>query len=395
MDRIKFIFKNHGLPMELSVLPHVESSFQVNAYSSAGAAGIWQFTRGTGRLFMKVGYDVDERRDPILSTTAAAKLLKKNFRELKSWPLAITAYNHGLRGMMRGKKRFGPQLVDIINGYRSRTFGFASQNFYAEFLAALHVVKNKEKYFPNLNIASPKRIQSVRFDKFIDIVTVMDRFGMSRGEVALHNPALRRPVISGQKRIPRGFVFQAPHDWSRNLEAKYKTIPASYKHERQIRSKWYTVHRGDTLSAIALRFRTSVTKLKRMNNIRSRNRIYVGQVLRLPQNRRGSSIVLADYKSRTRYLGKVETVQYRVRRNDNLSKIAGRFNTNPLDLAVLNRISDPDMLYPGQNLNIPKAIKKARISPSVRTPEKKKENFIFQCQIWMYFVIFLCLLKLI
>ncbi|NIQ03841.1 MAG: transglycosylase SLT domain-containing protein, partial [Nitrospinaceae bacterium] len=72
---------------ELGVLPHVESSFQVGAYSSAGAAGIWQFTRGTGRLFMRVRYDVDERRDPILSTYAAAKLLKKNFEDLNDWPL--------------------------------------------------------------------------------------------------------------------------------------------------------------------------------------------------------------------------------------------------------------------------------------------------------------------
>ena len=102
-DRINQIFSKAKLPLELTVLPHVESSFQVNAYSSAGAAGIWQFTRGTGRLFMNIGYDVDERRDPILSTIAAAKLLKLNFKALQSWPLAITAYNHGTQGMKNAK----------------------------------------------------------------------------------------------------------------------------------------------------------------------------------------------------------------------------------------------------------------------------------------------------
>ena len=149
---IKKIFEKFSLPEELSVLPHVESSFQISAYSSAGAAGIWQFTRGTGRLFMHVGYDVDERRDPILATYGAAKLLKKNFKSVGSWPLAITAYNHGLQGMKRAKKRVGNDIVKIIGKYKSRTFGFASQNFYAEFLAALHVVKNQNKYFPNLAI---------------------------------------------------------------------------------------------------------------------------------------------------------------------------------------------------------------------------------------------------
>ena len=110
ISEILKILKANNLPEELSVLPHVESSFQLGAYSSAGAAGIWQFTRSTGRLFMRVGYDVDERRDPILATHAAAKLLKKNFEGINSWPLAITAYNHGLQGMKNAKKRHGSDI---------------------------------------------------------------------------------------------------------------------------------------------------------------------------------------------------------------------------------------------------------------------------------------------
>ena len=129
MDEIKRILRKYNLPEELSVLPHVESSFQLKAYSSAGAAGIWQFTRSTGRLFMRVGYNVDERRDPILATHAAAKLLKKNFEVVSSWPLAITAYNHGLRGMQRAQKRHGTDIVKIIDKYKSRTFGFASVSY--------------------------------------------------------------------------------------------------------------------------------------------------------------------------------------------------------------------------------------------------------------------------
>jgi membrane-bound lytic murein transglycosylase D len=107
LAQIKQIFRDAGLPLELSYLPHVESSFNPKAYSKFGAAGIWQFTRSTGKRFMTVGYAVDERRDPILSSYAAARLLKQNFKKLRNWPMAITAYNHGVTGMLRAKRHKG------------------------------------------------------------------------------------------------------------------------------------------------------------------------------------------------------------------------------------------------------------------------------------------------
>ena len=336
-DRINQIFSKAKLPLELTVLPHVESSFQVNAYSSAGAAGIWQFTRGTGRLFMNVGYDVDERRDPILSTIAGAKLLKLNFEALQSWPLAITAYNHGTQGMKNAKKRYGTNIVDVINGYRSRSFGFASKNFYAEFLAALHVVKNKNKYFPYVNFNKPLNLSSIIFQDFVHINSVMSSLNMTRDEIEKYNPALRRPVISGQKRIPRNFTFQAPQNKFSQRRDFYQIIPASERHKNQIRSKWYTVRRGDTLSGISSRFRTSVNKLYSYNNLTHRNKIYIGQVLRLP-GKRGSaySSVRMVKQYRKKYSG--ELIKYRVRRNDNLTKIANRFDTEVRELLRLNRI---------------------------------------------------------
>ena len=381
-DRIDQIFSDAKLPLELAVLPHVESSFQVNAYSSAGAAGIWQFTRGTGRLFMKVGYDVDERRDPILSTIAAAKLLKSNFKALNSWPLAVTAYNHGTQGMKRAKRQYGGHIVDIVNGYRSRTFGFASKNFYAEFLAALHVVQNKDKYFPGLRFYKPQKMTSVVFKDYMHIGSVMTHFGMSREEISKYNPALRRPVISGQKRIPRGFTFQAPADQFPQLQARYKKIPSSARHKRQVRSKLYTVRRGDTLSGVAKRYRTSVNKLYAHNNLNHRNKIYVGQVLRLPgwkKSARSATRMVKHKKVKRVYSG--DTINYRVRRNDNLTKIARRFDTDIDELLRLNGINDPDQLFPGQKLKVPQetvvahAVNKARSMPKISPPAAKKERF--------------------
>ena len=363
MEEIIRILKKNKLPEELRVLPHVESSFQVGAYSSAGAAGIWQFTRGTGRLFMRVGYDVDERRDPIRATHGAAKLLKKNYEVVNSWPLAITAYNHGLQGMRRAQKRHGSDIVKIVNYYKSRTFGFASRNFYAEFLAALHVVKNQNKYFPNLSIKKPLHRVSIKLPNYIHINTAMKYFGMTRGEIAEANPSLRRPVLNGEKRIPKGYIFQAQARKFNNLHAQYKNIPKRILYSKQLRSKWYTVRRGDTLSGVAMRFGTSVRSLKAYNTIGRRNRIYIGQVLQLPKGKSRPSFRLLNYTSEDRAL-----VFYRIRRNDNLSKIAKRFRTDARYLAKVNRIKNPNALHINQRIKVP------QIKPSVKLAKLEKHQ---------------------
>ena len=146
VDKIKEIFRSYGLPEDLAYLPHVESSFNPKAYSKAGAAGIWQFTRSTGKKFMKVGRGVDERRDPIRSSKAAAQLLEQNYRILRSWPLAITAYNHGISGLSKARRTKGSEEA-IFSDYSTRRFQFASRNFYSEFLAARHVANNYAHYF--------------------------------------------------------------------------------------------------------------------------------------------------------------------------------------------------------------------------------------------------------
>ena len=143
MPRIKQIFQNYGLPADLAYLPHVESSFNIDAYSKCGAAGMWQFTRGTGKQYMRIDNDVDERRNPLKSTHAAAQLLQKNFDSLGSWPLAITAYNYGTAGMVRAKDAHG-SYENIFRHYEEGYFKFAARNFYSEFLAARNIAKRYE-----------------------------------------------------------------------------------------------------------------------------------------------------------------------------------------------------------------------------------------------------------
>jgi len=137
------ILRQHKVPEELVALPLIESSFDNRARSHAKAAGLWQFLRSTARRFgLSVRGKQDERYDPVRSTAAAARMLKHHHEELGSWPLAITAYNHGLGGIKRAVQTLGTQDIGrIVAEYQGRRFGFASRNFYAEFLAAMELME--------------------------------------------------------------------------------------------------------------------------------------------------------------------------------------------------------------------------------------------------------------
>ncbi len=148
-DRVfRKIFRRAGLPEDLAYLPHVESSFQAAARSSAGAVGIWQFTRSAAKIYMDLDLVGDQRMDPIASAHGAVRYLSSAYGKLGSWPLALTSYNHGIAGMQRAKEHLGGDFVRIIAEYEHPKFGFASRNFYAEFLAARDIAAQPERFFP-------------------------------------------------------------------------------------------------------------------------------------------------------------------------------------------------------------------------------------------------------
>lgn len=141
------IFRDAGLPEELAYLPHVESSFQPAARSSAGAVGMWQFTKAAAQTFMPGNNRVDQRLDPFASADGAARYLSYAYRKLGNWPAALTSYNHGVGGMKRAQDRMGADFVRIVENYDGPAFGFASRNYYAQFLAAREIANNPEPYF--------------------------------------------------------------------------------------------------------------------------------------------------------------------------------------------------------------------------------------------------------
>ena len=281
LQEIKQIFRDSGLPEDLAYLPHVESSFNPQAYSKFGAAGIWQFTRSTGKRYMTVSYAVDERRDPIISSHAASRLLEANFKKFQNWPMAITAYNHGVAGMLRAQSRKG-DYETIFKDYRSRIFKFASRNFYAEFLAAREVARNYRVYFGELALDKPAKSQEVVMAGYSSLPEIARQLELELHVLRHLNPALRDPVVRGQKYVPRGFSLRLPvhsdRDWQMVIAELAPKIYKNYQKQTQI----YTVQKGDTAAEIARMHGVNLNDLIAANNLDTRATIYIDQNLRIP-----------------------------------------------------------------------------------------------------------------
>jgi membrane-bound lytic murein transglycosylase D len=276
---------NLGLPAELAVLPHVESSFNPSAYSKVGAAGLWQFMRSTGRRYMRIDGAVDDRLDPFRSTEAAAQLLAYNYRLLGTWPLALTAYNHGTAGMLRAKESLGTDdIVKIVRGYTGRTFGFASRNFYVSFLAALEIDHNPEKYFGPLSKEAEAHFREVALPAYVSVNALARTLKIDTDRLHALNPALLPPVWSGTQRVPKDYRLRlplGPDAWTGELLAQRLGAAEMFAGQRGPRR--YKIEKGDTLVSVAERFDVAVETLARVNRLRTSAHLSPGRVLTLPE----------------------------------------------------------------------------------------------------------------
>jgi LysM repeat protein len=276
---------NLGLPAELAVLPHVESSFNPAAYSKVGAAGLWQFMRSTGRRYMRIDNAVDDRMDPFRATEAAAQLLAYNYRLLGTWPLALTAYNHGAEGVRRAKETLGTDdIVKIVRNYRGKTFGFASRNFYVSFLAALEIDRNPDKYFQGVERMGEARFQEVIVPGFVQMSSLQRALKIEQQKLRELNPALLRSVWDGQRHVPKAYHLRLPVDgekWTNDMLAA-RLSPGEF-YAGQPEPRRYRVRRGDTVASVADQYGVTSEALARLNRIRTSGKLKVGRVINLPE----------------------------------------------------------------------------------------------------------------
>jgi membrane-bound lytic murein transglycosylase D len=294
LPEMERIFRAEGLPIELTRLPLIESCFNVRANSKVGAAGVWQFMPSTGRLYLRVDDILDERRDPLHSTYAAAAYLRRLHDTLDTWPLAITAYNHGPLGLARAVRYTGTTDIGVIvRQYEGKAFGFASRNFYAEFLAALDIERDWRKHFGNLTPQPPWDAHLHTLPRAVDLETAARLASTGSEELAALNPSFGDPVLGGRRMIPRGARIWLPPSGAEGFESRLlaladseppRVVTATARSSKRSRpaAATHRVRAGQTLSHIARQHRVSVDRLRTTNGLARKDRIRVGQVLKIP-----------------------------------------------------------------------------------------------------------------
>ncbi|MCP4113386.1 MAG: LysM peptidoglycan-binding domain-containing protein [Desulfobacteraceae bacterium] len=344
---IRNILKKYNVPLQLAYLPHVESSFNPNARSKAGAAGLWQFMRPTGKQYLRITSYIDERYDPVLSTIGAAKHLKGNYGRLRSWPLAITAYNTGSNNVKRAVSKTGSRSIcKITRNYSGRSFRFASKNFYASFLAACEVAENKSEYFKKIKLKHQFKRNSLILGKHISPNVICKKLKISLKTFKTYNPAIRSALYKLNLPIPpRQTVFfpaTVSSVWAKNV---LKTVPSE---KRRYVQTVHKVRKGDCLSKIAKKIGIAAKKIARANGLSLKSRIYPGQVLKIPVNRKNLKKKVKRRKKSKSYSA------YKVKKGDYLGRIAKKTGVSAKRIARVNNMNRRSTIYPGQILKIPR-----------------------------------------
>ena len=378
-----------NLPGELATLPHVESSFNPRAYSKVGAAGMWQFMRSTGRRWLRVDNVVDERLDPYKSTVAAAQFLAINYSILGTWPLALTAYNHGAGGMQRAKELMGTDdIVTIVRGYQSRSFGFASRNFYVSFLAALDIDRHSERFFGHLERQPPDGSRAVRLQQYVPAAALARALGTDRDTLRSLNLSLMEPVWRGQRFVPRGFELRVPAELT-DAERALARLAAGERYPSQRRDPSYRVRRGDTLARVAAAAGVGAGELAALNGLAAEAALKPGQTLKLPPvlpvaaaspvtvaaaTPPASAPAPAPAPAAASAVATDAAKQvYIVASGDVLSEIAHRFGLSEAALMSRNSIRDRNFLYEGQKLHLDAAPPPPAAEPLARDEEPADE----------------------
>jgi membrane-bound lytic murein transglycosylase D len=281
---ISRVLAERGVPAEIGALPHVESSFNPAAYSRVGAAGLWQFMPGTARRFMRVDGIVDQRLDPNSATEAAANLMLYNYRLLGSWPLAVTAWNHGPGGLRRAQDELGTGDIDVIvKHYQGATFGFASRNFYVAFLAALEVDRNADKYFGALTHLPDTQSSVVMVPDYVSIDALAKAFRADLGALRVLNPALRPPIWNNSRLVPRGYALRVPGTQQpADITAALARIAPSDRYVVQRNDGSHKVRRGETLAGIAAASGVSLNRLAAANGWSGSREVARGETVKIP-----------------------------------------------------------------------------------------------------------------
>jgi membrane-bound lytic murein transglycosylase D len=345
------IFRENNLPEDLVFVSLIESGFNPYAYSRARAVGPWQFMRATGKHYrLRIDEWIDERRDPIKSTYAAAAYLKDLYAMFNSWPLALASYNAGEGRVGRAMKR--SKADDFWDLRTTRYLHPETRNYVPKFMAATIIAKNPEKYGFNLNYHEPLRFDEVVVDRPTDLKLIAKTAGVSYEEVKELNPELKQSVTPINY---ENYRVKLPFGTKATFEERFANIPEWEK------SVWikHTVRRGETLASIAKKFGTTASTLRDINHLK-RTSVRLGAKILVPTGNRtaleedeaSSSVANAALILEEPLAAAAKPLRYRVKRGDTLWSIAQRFNTTITKIREWNGLGSRSTIRAGQRLSL-------------------------------------------
>lgn len=333
--------KKAGFPESLSWLPLIESGFKIRAFSPARALGLWQFIPSTGYKFgLNRNYYIDERLDHKKSTKAAIAYLKELHTLFGDWTTALAAYNCGesrvLKIIRKQRINYLDNFWDLYQNLPKETSRYISR-----FLATLHIIKNPEKY--NIKIKKPLRpidYKVCEIKKQVRLKDIASEIGVSFGLLKELNAELRYAILP-----PETYQLKVPAEKAALFVSKIDKIKSTYS--PPLMYVFHRVRKGQTLSGIAKKYKTSIGAIARANNIGRSNRIYAGKVLKIP----GRNSKITTYKTAAKKRHPDQKITYKVRQGDNLWEIARKFGTTTKHIMAINRLPNT-RLNIGQKLKI-------------------------------------------
>lgn len=326
MDKILASLKEAGLPEELAWLPLIESGFKVKALSRARALGLWQFIPSTGYKFgLQRDNWIDERLDPEKATAGAIAYLKELHQIFGDWTTVLAGYNCGEGRVLRLIRN---QRINYLDNFWDlyQQLPRETARYVPRFLATLHILKDPEKYGFEFKETAPANVyELVTIEKSVQLKAVADKIGVTFKDLAALNPELRRQVTP-----PTLYSLKLPAGRKEVFLAHLNEIPNWTPPENEY--VYHRVKKGETLSLIAKRYRTSISKIVRANNIRKKHFIRVGQKLKVPLKGSSSQYVYASAKTLA------PGGEYHIKKGDSLWLIAKKFNTNTKKLQRINNL---------------------------------------------------------
>ena len=349
--------EKRGMPLEIALLPMIESAYNPMAYSSGRASGIWQFIPSTGKSYgMKQTWWMDERRDVVAATGGALDYLQKLHAEFDDWYLALAAYNWGEGSVRRAIAT--NQKRGLPTDYLSLSMPAETRNYVPKLQAVKNIVRDPEAYNLELaHIPEAPYFTVVRTTRKMDVKIAAELAEMPLDEFLSLNPQHNRPVIAGADET----TILLPYDKAELFASKL-----ALSHQPMVTWQAYKTKPNETLSQLAARFGLSLETLRTVNGIGARASVPVGHALLVPTQAPSDATMASLQNAVFTTVPSGRTLYHRVRNGETLSSIASRYAVTAQDLKQWNSGMNPKIVA-GQRLRIVSDV----ASPGTRSKQRK------------------------